>query len=209
MAAKKKPNPGVSEANASTEALPSTDNALVPANNGNEDQDEDLEVDLADGEFEVDLHDLGISAEDILAMKRIDACLTERLRNVQQAQAGPSNTPVTTRSKGKGRQLTTEELEEQLNELKEEEFRCKAMRQAIRDRLVMTKPLHQDPKPVQQVPQPQALRQQPIIIEGEQYLDEEEGEYVIPHHLRPQQLRPQQDLATPLSIEFEELPWPP
>ena len=162
MAVKKKPNPGASEANAST------DNALVPANNDNKDQGEDLEVeDLADGEFEVDLHDLGISAEDILAMKRIDARLTEHLRNVQQAQAGPSNAPVTTRSKGKGRQLTAEELEEQLNKLKEEEFRCKAMRQAIRDRLVMMKPLRQDPRPVQQAPQPQGLRQQPIIIEGE------------------------------------------
>ena len=170
MAAKKKPNPGASEANASTEALPSTDNALVPANNDNEDQGEDLEVeDLADGEFEVDLHDLSISAEDILAMKRIDAHLPERLHNVQQAQSGPSNAPVTTRSKGKGRQLTAEELEEQLNKLKEEEFRCKAMRQAIRDRLVMMKPLRQDPRPVQQAPQPQRLRQQPVIIEGEQY----------------------------------------
>jgi len=150
MTAKKKPNPGASEANASTEAPPSTDNALVPANNDNEDRGQDLEVeDLADGEFEVDLHDLGISAEDILAMKRIDARLTEHLRNMQQAQVGPSNALVTTRSKGKGRQLTAEELEEQLNKLKEEEFCCKAMRQAIRDRLVMMKPLHQDPKPVQ------------------------------------------------------------
>ena len=104
MAAKKKPNPGALEANALAEAPPSTDNALVPTNNENEDQGEDLEVeDLVDGEFEVDLHDLGISAEDILAMKRIDAHLTERLRNVQQAEAGPSNVPVTTRSKVKGR----------------------------------------------------------------------------------------------------------
>ena len=31
----------------------------------------------------------------------------------------------------------------------------------------------------------------------------------MPHHLRPQQLHPQQDLPTPLSVEFEELPWPP
>ena len=109
MAAKKKPNPGASEANASTKAPPSTDNALIPANNDNEDQGEDIEVeDLADGEFEVDPHDPGISAEDILAMKRIDARLTEHLRNMQQAQAGPSNALVTTRSKGKGRQLTTE-----------------------------------------------------------------------------------------------------
>ena len=71
MAAMRKPNLGASKANASAEVPPSTDNALVPTNNdNNEDQGEDLEVeDLADGEFEVDLHDLGISAKDILAMK--------------------------------------------------------------------------------------------------------------------------------------------
>ena len=164
MAAKKKPNPGASKANASVEAPPSTDNALVPANNDNEDQDEDLEVDLADGEFEVDLHDLGISAEDIRAMKRIDACLLERLRQAQQAQAGTSNVPAATRAKEKGQELTAEELEEQLNKLKEEELCCKAMRQAIRDCLVMMKPLRQDSRPVQQAPQPQRLRQQPVLI---------------------------------------------
>ena len=101
MAAKRKPNPGASKANASAEVPPSTDNALVPTNN-NEDQGEDHEIeDLTDGKFEVDLHNLGISAEDILAMKRIDAHLTEHLRHAQQAQAGTSNAPVATRSKGK------------------------------------------------------------------------------------------------------------
>ena len=184
MAAKKKPNPGTTEANASTGAPPSTDNALVPTNNDNEDRGQDLEVeDLADGEFEVDLHDLGISAEDILAMKRIDVRLTERLRHAQQAQAGTSNAPVATRSKGKGHELTAEELEEQLNKLKEEELRCKAMRQSIRDCLVMMKPPRQAPKPVQQAPQPHRLLKQPILIEEDQYLDEEEGDYVMPHQL--------------------------
>ena len=128
MTAKKKPNPGASEANASTEAPPSTDNALVPANNDNEDQGEELEVeDLADGEFEVDLHDLGISVEDIRVMRRIDACLSEHLRQAQQAQAGTSNAPAATRAKGKGQELTAEELEEQLNKLKEQELRYKVM----------------------------------------------------------------------------------
>ena len=67
MAAKKKPNPGASEANASTEAPTSTDNTLVTMNGANsEDHGKDFEVeDLTDGDFEVDLHDLGISAEDI------------------------------------------------------------------------------------------------------------------------------------------------
>ena len=56
MAAKKKPNPGTSEANASTEALPTNDNTLDTTNGDNtEDNGEDLGVeDLADGDFEVD-----------------------------------------------------------------------------------------------------------------------------------------------------------
>ena len=70
MAAKKKPNPNALEANTSTEAPPSTNNTLVLTNNNNNedhaDHAEDFEVeDLADGDLEVDLHDLGISAEDI------------------------------------------------------------------------------------------------------------------------------------------------
>ena len=171
MAAKKKPNTGTSEANASTEAPPSTDNTLVTTNgndNNTEDHGEDFEVeDLADRDFKVKLHDLGISTEDIQVMKRIGARLSERLRQAQQAQAGTSNVPAATRAKGKGQELTAEELEEQLNKLKEEELRCKAMRQAIRDCLVMMKPLRQDSRPVQQAPQPQRLRQQPVLIEGE------------------------------------------
>jgi len=206
MAVKKKPNPDASEANASNEAPPSTTDALVTTNNdNNKDQDEDIEVeDLTEGEFEVGLHDLGITTEDIQALNRIDERLVERLRHAQQAQAGMSNAPVSTRSKGKGHELTAEELEEQLNKLKEEELRCKAMRQTIRDRLVMMKHPRQAPKPMQQAPQPQRLRQQPILIEEDLYSDEEEGEYVMPH-----QQRPQQGLITPLSAEFEELPWPP
>jgi hypothetical protein len=112
MAAKKKPNPRASEANASTEAPPSTDNAVVTTGNDNKDHGEDLEVeDLADGDFEVELHDLGISAEDIQVMKRIDARLIERLRHTQQAQANTSNAPVAARAKGKGHELTAQELE--------------------------------------------------------------------------------------------------
>ena len=144
-------------------------------------------------------------------MRRIDTRLSERLRQVQQAQQTQANTSnaVAIRVKGKGQELTAEELEVQLNKLKEEELRCKAMRQSLRDRLIMMMPLRQDPKPVQQVPQPHRLRKQPIFIDEERYSDEEEGEYRMPHQLRPQQFHPQQDLAMPLSVEFEELPWPP
>ena len=166
MAVKKKPNPDASEANASNEAPPSTTDALITTNNdNNEDQDEDIEVeDLTEGEFEVGLHDLGITTEDIQALNRINARLVERLRHAQQAQAGTSNAPVSTRSKGKGHELTAEEVEEQLNKLKEEELRCKAMRQTIRDRLVMMKHPRQAPKPVQQAPQPQRLLQNPFSL---------------------------------------------
>ena len=95
MAAKKKPNPSASEANASTEAQPSN-NIIVPTN-ADDDHDEDLEVeDLADGGLEVDLHDLGISVEDIQVMKRIDARLAERQLQAQQAQAGTSNAAAAT-----------------------------------------------------------------------------------------------------------------
>ena len=137
MAAKKKPNPSASEANASTEAPPSTDNTLVPSNGNTtiDDHDEDLEDEyLADGNFEVDLHDLCISVEDIQVMKRIDTRLSECLRQTQQAQAGPSTAPAATIAKGKGHELTAEELEEQLNMLKEQELHYKAMRQSLRDR---------------------------------------------------------------------------
>ena len=82
------------------------------------------------------------------------------------------------------------------------------MRQAIRDRLVMMKPPRQDPRLVQQEPQPQELRRQPPFTE-DQYSDEEEGQYVIPNQLRQQQHYPQQNPTTPLSVEFEEIPWPP
>ena len=98
MTVKKKPNPAASEANASTEALPSNNNIIVATNgDNNEDHGEDLEVeDLADGGLEVDLHDLGISVEDIQVMKRIDARLAERQLQAQQAQAGTSNAAAAT-----------------------------------------------------------------------------------------------------------------
>ena len=129
MAAKKKPNHAASDANASTEALPSNNNIIIATNgDNNEDHSKELEVeDLTDGGLEVDLHDLGISVEDIRAIKRIDACLAERQHQAQQAQAGTSNVPAPAGAKGKGHQLTPEEIEDQLNKLKEQELRCKAM----------------------------------------------------------------------------------
>ena len=125
---------------------------------------------------------MGVAIEDIQAMRRIDACLAERLRHAWQAatQAGPSTVAVMTRSKGKQRELTAEEVEEQLNGLKEEELRCKAKRQQIRERMAM---LQQDqaprpePVPALHAPLPVRPRPRPIIIEEEMNSDEEEGEY--------------------------------
>ena len=75
MAAKKKTN-----ASASIEPPTSTDNAIVTTNNAG--NSEDALVDhLADGEFEVELHDMGISTEGIQAMRRIEVCLVEWSHN--------------------------------------------------------------------------------------------------------------------------------
>ena len=74
-AAKKKTNDSTS-----LEPPTSTENAIVPsANVGN---NEDASVDhVAEGEFKVELHDLGISPKDIKAVRRIEAHLAERSRN--------------------------------------------------------------------------------------------------------------------------------
>jgi len=83
---------------------------------------------LADGQLEVNLLDLGVSAEDIAAMRRIDARIEEARRVQQQAlESGPSEPQVMTRAKGKQTMLTDVERQEQYNKLREEELRCKAM----------------------------------------------------------------------------------
>ena len=76
MAAKKKGNTSTSvEAAASAEARASADNALVTTTNGSginncEVNSEDTSVDdLANGEFEVELLDMGVASEDIQAMR--------------------------------------------------------------------------------------------------------------------------------------------
>jgi len=75
MAAKKKTNTSAStEPPASAEAWASADNTLVTTNDtgtkNREDNSEDTSVDdLADGEFEVELLNMGVSSEDIQAMR--------------------------------------------------------------------------------------------------------------------------------------------
>ena len=88
---------------------------------------------LADGQLEVNLLDIGVTAEDIAAMRRIDARIEEARRVQQKAlESGPSEPQVMTRAKGKQTMLTEAERQEQYNKLKEEELRCKAMQEKLR-----------------------------------------------------------------------------
>ena len=69
---------------------------------------------LTDGQLEVNLLDLGVSAEDITVMRCIDARIEEARRAQQQAlEAEPSEPQMTTRAKGKQTMLTKAEHQEQ------------------------------------------------------------------------------------------------
>ena len=60
-----------------------------------------------DGQHEVNLLNLGISAEDTMAMRRINAHLEEVRRTQQRAlEVGPSEPQMVTRVKGKETMLT-------------------------------------------------------------------------------------------------------
>ena len=89
MAAKKKGDTSAVSADTTT-APPPQDEADVAEGTGA--NNDNISVDtIADGRHEVDLLDLGISAEDIAAMRRIDARHEEVRRTKQQElQAGPS-----------------------------------------------------------------------------------------------------------------------
>jgi uncharacterized protein (DUF342 family) len=177
MAAKKK-----GAGSTSADALTSSENAIVPNATNNEDASVDR---VTDGEFEVGLHDLSISPEDIEIIRRVEARLAERLRNAHQAaQAGPSTAQMTTRMKGKERMLSDAELEEQLNKLKEEKLQCKMMHQRIQAKKAM---LQQDRAPRAA---PEAMtahgsgvirpRPQPIVVDDLYHGNtdkEEEGKY--------------------------------
>ena len=103
---------------------------------------DDISIDtIADGQHEVDLLDLGISAKDIAAMRRVDARLEEvRRANRQALQEGAVNPQMITRAKGKETMLIEAERQEQYNKLQEEELRCKALQEKIRaQRLLLEK----------------------------------------------------------------------
>ena len=75
---------------------------------------EDISVeDIAEGQQEVDLLDLGISTEDIAAMRRVDARLEEARRAKRRAlQEETTETQIITRAKGKEIMLTEAERQE-------------------------------------------------------------------------------------------------
>ena len=87
---------------------------------------------IVEGQHEVNLLDLGISAEDIAAMRRIDARLEEVRRTQQLAlEAVMSEPQMVTRVKGKEVMISKAERQEQYNKLKEEELRCIAMQKKL------------------------------------------------------------------------------
>jgi len=129
MAGKKKGDS--SAASTDTTTMPPQDEAAVAKGAGA--NSDDISVDtVAEGQHEVDLLDLSIPAEDITAMRRIDARLDEvRRAKQQELQAGPSQPQVITRAKGKETMLSKAERHEQYNNMKVEELRCKALQKKL------------------------------------------------------------------------------
>jgi len=147
MAAKKKGDATTTSTDTTTTTTPQDEAApgQEPAT-GNE----DITVeDIAEGQHEVDLLDLGISAEDIAAMRRVDARLEEARRaKIQALQEESAEPQIITRAKGKEIMLTEAERQEQYNKLQEEELCCKALQEKIRaQRLLLEK--MQAPQPPQ------------------------------------------------------------
>jgi len=130
-ATKKRGTTGATSEDTTTTTTPSRGEVATIQANGT--TSDGISVDaLADGQLEVNLMDLGVSAEDIAAMRRIDARIEEVRRAQQQALEAEPSVPQMTRAKGKQTMLTEAERQEQYNKLREEEFRCKAKQEKLR-----------------------------------------------------------------------------
>jgi len=130
MVAKKKRATSDASVDTTTMTTPEDKAATMQSNGTNSDG---ISVDtVAKGQHEVNLLDLSISAEDIAAMRRIDACL-EKVRRTQRLalEAGPSEPQMITRAKGKEVMLFEAERQEQYNKLKDEELHCIAMQKKL------------------------------------------------------------------------------
>ena len=121
----------------------------VAAEQGIAANNKDNSVDIViDGQHEVDLLDLSISAEDIAAMRRVDACLEEvRRANRQALQEGAVNPQMITRAKGKETMLIEAERQEQYNKLREEELRCKALQEKLQAQRLLLEKMQAPPPP--------------------------------------------------------------
>ena len=133
MAARKKGDTTTASADTTmmTMTMPLEDEAAAGQDPAAGNEDTSVET-IVEGQHEVDLLDLSISAEDIAAMRRIDACL-EKVRRTQRLalEAGPSEPQMITRAKGKEVMLFEAERQEQYNKLKDEELHCKAMQKKL------------------------------------------------------------------------------
>ena len=79
MAATKKRGTTGATSEETTTTTPSQGEAAATQANGASSDDISVEA-LADGQLEVNLLDIGVSAEDIAAMRHIDACIEEARR---------------------------------------------------------------------------------------------------------------------------------
>ncbi|RLN41162.1 gag protein - maize [Panicum miliaceum] len=91
---------------------------------GRESTKADEVEDIANGTFEVQLEECGVSAEDIAAYRRIDARLAEVAANARQAAraAQPSTSQMMTRGRGKETESASNEAVEQYRRLREDEL---------------------------------------------------------------------------------------
>jgi len=189
MAAKKKGDATTTSTDTTTTTTPLQDEAAAGQEPATGNEDITIE-DIAEGQHEVNLLDLGISAEDIAAMRRVDARLEEARRaKIQALQEESAEPQIITRAKGKEIILTEAERQEQYNKLQEEELCCKALQEKIRaQRLLLEK--MQAPQPPQPLPKgtvatnpprhaPSRVRTRTIPIEeiSDQSEPEEEGYY--------------------------------
>ena len=198
-AMKKKETPGTTSEETTT-TTPSQDEAAATQANGT--NNDGISVDtIADGQHEVNLLDLGVLAEDIAVMRRI-----EKARRAQQQalEVGPSERQMITRAKGKETMLTEAERQEQYNKLGEVEHHCKALQEKLRAQQLLLEKMQAPPPPppketvATNPPRHVPPRVRPRIIPIEEISDrsESDGEE---HYRRGYQRR------TPLSDELEEI----
>jgi len=147
-ATKKRGTTGATSENTTTmTTTPSQGEVAAPQANWTNNDDVSVDT-IADGQLEVNLLDIGVSAEDIAAMRRIDARIEEARRSQQQAlEAEPSEPQMITRAKGKDTMLNEVERQEQYNKLREEELHCKALQEKLRAQRLQLEKLQPPPPP--------------------------------------------------------------